>query len=526
LRSEADKFASEHHLKEGDRSPEDVLSHAYNTATSKASNVAENLKTDANEAAFNVASKFKEAKESVSDGLNKAGEKVSQNPMVSEKATTNKTKTPYETRLEQHAQKDVRDTSGLVGKDTDKVSKVWDDKNEKEKVPPATRTVPNNEDNDNKSGFWGSVFGGDGSSTKAEHDSKAVKKDAAQAARVVYDQPSTTHGNPMVYEKHSTDKTKPGWENRLEEYAEAKVHDTSTLVGKDTEKVRGVWEDKSSRDLGHGGRPPTEETSSSYWSSLFGQAKEVEQNVEKRLEKDAEKAGHLWEDVKSKIGMTANDVKENASDAYQDAKGKAASEVESGWNKVKSQASDDANAVYNKASDAASSVSNKVKNETNKAASNLSQTQRDAEHKGSQLKRDISERLETEKDRASSNLNDLNKDMSATADKWKNQTEQNAKSWYEKGTEQVKSGLSSVKNVADRDIQWAEEKVQGGLTTAKEEVDRLFGTENPNSKGYSGHVLRGEKFAEEEEGHLRPTRENIDLKPAEVVVENATGKEM
>lgn len=417
LRAEADKFASEHHLKEGDRSPEDVLSHAYNSATSKASNVAENLKSDANEAAFSAAGKFKEAKESVSNELNKT----------------------------------------------------------------------------------------------------------------VYDQASIAHGNPMVYEKHSTEKTKPGWENRLEEFAQTKVHDTSTLVSKDTEKVRAVWEDKSSRDLGHGSLPVAEETSSSYWSSLFGQAKEVEQKVEQHLEKDVEKAANIWEDLKNKAETTANDVKEEASNAYQNAKGKATSGIdhaESSWNNVKSHVKDDANAVYDKASDAASDVSSKFKKETDKAVSNLNQAQRDAQNKGSQLKRDISERLQAEKDHASSNLNDLHKEVSANADKWKDQTEQTAKSWYQKGTDQVKSGLNSVKNAADRDIQWTEEKVQDGLSTAKEEVDRLFGAEKPKEKGYTGHVLRGEKYAEEEEGQLRNTRASTDLKPAKVVVENATGKEM
>lgn len=524
LRTEAEKFASEHHLKEGDRSPEDVLSHTHDNASSKATGVAENLKSDANEAAFNIANKFKGTKESVSNEFNKDNK---QNPLVFEKSTTDKTKTPYEARLEEHAQKNVHDTSGLVGKDTDKVSKVWDDKNEREKDPSA-RTLPTDH-NEKKSSVLGSIFGKGESSTKAEHDEKVSKADAEQASRVVYDQASIAHGNPMVREKHSTEKTKPGWENRLEEYAQAKVHDTSTLVGKDTEKVRSVWDDKTSRDLGHGGIPPVEETNTSYWSSLFGQAKEVEQKVEERLEKDVEKATNLWEGVKSKVGMATNDVKDDASETYQEVKGKVASEannVGSSWNKVKSQVKDDASAVYDKAADTASNVSDKLKKETDKAASNLDQAQNEAQNKGYQLKRDISGRVQNEKERASGSLNDLHNEVSANAEKWKDQTEETAKSWYEKGTEQVKSSLNTAKNVADRDIHWAEEKVQDGLATAKQEVDRLFGAENPKESGYTGHVLRGEKFAEEEEGQLRHTRANTGMKPAEVVVENASGKEL
>lgn len=525
LASEADKFRQEHHLKEGDRTPEDVLSNKYDQVANKVYSKASELKQDANEAAFKAADKFKSAKDSAANTSEK-------NPMVNEKVSSDKTKSSYERGLESHAKDDVRDTSTLVGKDTDKVKKVWDDKKSQE------RSSDESANEKESKGFWSNLFGGGGASNEAAPPKTARNTPSTphnQPEKKAFDTASTTHGNPMVHEKHNFDKTKPGWETRLEGYAQSNVHDTSTLVGKDTEKVRGVWNEKHVRD--NGGRPVAQENPDSFWSSLFGQAKDVEQKVEERLEEG-------WEDVKSKIGLSSNDVKQDASEAYQDAKEKASTEanhlkrsasntvddlsnkaehesnrLENKWNKVKSQVKDDAQSAYDSASDAASNVSNKLKRETSKATT-------ETESKAEQLKRSASDRFETEKNRASSNLKDLHNEVSSNAEQWKNESEKTAKSWYQKGTDQIKSGLETVKTTADKDLHWAEEKVSEGLSTAKGEVDRLLGKEHPKDTGYTDHVIRGEKFAEEEEGLLRHARTNTKLKPAEVIVENSDGKDM
>lgn len=525
LASEVDKFRQQHHLKEGDHTPEDVLSNKYNQAADKVSSKATELKQDANEAAFNAADKFKNAKSS-------AAKTSEQNPMVNEKVSSDKTKSSYERGLESHANDNVRDTSNLVGKDTDKVKKVWDDKNSQEKSSGEAT-------NENESkGFWSGLLGSGGASNEAAPPKTTRNTPSTphnQPEKKVYDSAPTNHGNPMVYEKHNFDKTKPGWETRLEGYAQSNVHDTSTLVGKDTEKVRGVWNEKHVRD--NGGHPIAEENSESFWSSLFGQAKEVENKVEERLEEG-------WEDVKSKVGLSTNDVKQDASEAYQDAKGKASAEanrlkrsasstvddlsnkaehessrLESKWNNIKSQAKDDAQSAYDSATDAASNVSNKLKRETSKATS-------ETQSKAEQLKRSASDRFETEKNRASSNLKNLHDEVSSNAEQWKNESEKTAKSWYQKGTDQIKNGLETVKTTADKDLHWAEEKVSEGLSTAKGEVDRLLGKEQPKNTSYTDHVTRGEKFAEEEEGLLTHTRTNTKLKPAEIIVENSDGKDM
>ncbi|CEP09585.1 hypothetical protein [Parasitella parasitica] len=315
LASEIDRFRQQHHLKEGDRTPEDVLSHKYNEVAGKVSSKASELKQDANEAAFNAADKFKGAKNSAAND---------HNPMVSEKASTGKTKSGYERGLESYSNDVVRDTSNLVSKDTDKVKKVWDDKAEQEKAA--------NGDAKESKGFWSSLLGGSGASNEAaQHTTTLASKTSInpstprdQPEKQVFDTAPTNNGNPMVYEKRNFDKTKPGWETRLEDYAKENVHDTSTLVGKDTEKVRGVWEEKQVRD--NGGHPVPQDGTGSFWSSLYGQAKDVEHKVEERLEEG-------WQDVKSKVGLSDQD----AADTYQDAKDKASAETSrlgSKWNET------------------------------------------------------------------------------------------------------------------------------------------------------------------------------------------------
>jgi hypothetical protein len=261
----------------------------------------------------------------------------------------------------------------------------------------------------------------------------------------------------MVYEKRSTDATKPNWERNLEANAEHNVHDTSTLVGKDTEKVRGVWEDKAQRDNGR--VPHTEEKSNSFWSHLFGQAEEKAQQVEDTLEQEASGA---WQDLKHKASDTQDTL------------------------------SDKAHQLYNSASEAAYDASDKLKQETDNAAAGLEQVHRDASKKGAELKHD--------------------------------RFESNNKTWYEKGTEDVKSRFGSIKSEANRDMEWAGQKVQDGISEAKDEINRVFNGQQSNNM--SGHVMRGEKYAEEEFGQLRSTLAHTKLKPAGLIVQNARGKEM
>ncbi|KAI9481356.1 MAG: tRNA synthetases class II-domain-containing protein, partial [Benjaminiella poitrasii] len=405
------------------------------------------------------------------------------NPMVGEKVSKGNTKSEREKQMESHAENKVGDTTGLVNKDTNKVSPVWDNKNDQEKSGSNKPVIVDHEPK--KKGFWGSNF------PKANPAS----------------------GNPMVNEKLSSDRTKSNQENHMEAYANDQVHDTSTLVGKDTEKVKGVWEDKAVRDQGLRGQDAPVQESPSSWSNLMNQAGEKIQQV----------------------GMTSNDVKKDASDMYQDAKGKATAEasrlqrdardtvndvsnkasresgrLESRWENVKSQAKEEADAIYKSASDTVSSASSKLKEGTDQASSAIEQT-----------RRNTGNLMQNQMDRASGNLNEMQKD----ADKLKSQTEQTAQSWYSKGTEQAKNSYDYVKNTVDEDIQWAGQKVQEGLASTKQEVDRLMGKQ-PKESNLTGHVIRGEKFAEEEEGQLKATRDNVGLKPAKVVVEHADGKEI
>ncbi|KAG1226419.1 hypothetical protein G6F68_019746 [Rhizopus microsporus] len=52
----------------------------------------------------------------------------------------------------------------------------------------------------------------------------------------------------MVSEKVSSDPKKPSWESNLEQGSTDNNKDTSRLVGKDTDKVKGVWENKEKED--------------------------------------------------------------------------------------------------------------------------------------------------------------------------------------------------------------------------------------------------------------------------------------
>lgn len=375
-------------------------------------------------------------KEAKSDVQRKAEQPRDDNPMVEEKVSSKDTKSGSEKNLEGYAKQDVKDTSVLAKKDTDKVKPVWDENKPVAKSP-------------NEGGFWSNLTGGNNKEnavpdTPVEQDYKAV-----------YDKAPTTNGNPMVYEKRSQNPTKPNWERSLEENAQQNVRDTSTLVGKDTEKVRGVWEDKAERDQG---RTPqqTQENSGSFWSHLFG--KGTEQKIEQ----------------------------------------------------AEATISDKAHQLYNNASEAVYDASDKLKKETDQAAAGLQQAQRGA---GTGISRGAGDQF-TKSDTA---LTDMH-DSVGTTEKIKN----DAKTWYDKGAEQV----NNLKSEADKDVKWAGQKVQEGIAGAKDEYNRLVNHQEPNRRDLRGNVVRGEKFAEQEFGQLRPTRDNTKLKPAELIVQNAHGKEM
>lgn len=316
-----------------------------------------------------------------------------------------------------------------------------------------------------------------------------VHRSDAPGRTSIFDRASTAHGNPMVYEKHSTNPTKPGWERRMENYAEKTVHDTSTLVGKDTEKVRGVWEDKASRDLGRTPQQQQQDTSS-FWSHLFGQASEKAQNLEKAGKEDLKQAK---DDLYNKAKTTKDDMYDRAK---QDAD-HVSDTIKNKKNQVKKDMEETKDTLYAKAENAKNAVVNKAQ--------------------------EVKESIYDE-----SSIHDLHKEVSANADKWKKKSEQTAKSWYEKSADQVKDSLGSIKTAADKDLEWAERKVQDGIASAKDGVERIFNpkTGKYESSGLKGHVIRGERMAEEEMDNLRGTRAHVKLTPAEIIVEHAHGKEM
>lgn len=619
LKDESEGFLANHHLKEGDRRPEQVLS-----------------TTDSNKAAFDAAHKLKQSKEN-----------IQHNPMVNEKLNTNKTKSAYETKLEDHAQRNVHDTTPLVSKDTNKVKPVWNnnDSNSKSNVEAEIKTAledtkhsvldttatlgkeikskvfgvfgePETVQRENlKNGAtggrdsWESRLGAENLiSTRTDQDIiDATRNPPAPGKKgTSYDfyGVAETQGNPMVSEKLNTGKTKPLWETSLEEHAQEVVHDTSTLVDKDTQKVRqGVWDAKSLANEKTSGSISHNKPAPSFWSSLFGKSETLEQE-----------AKDTWGDLKNKAEATKDDVKQTASQSWQDAKYKAevesgrvkkdvdatvnelsnkskqeASRLESGWNSLKRDASQDAEYVLHKAEDTASSIAGKFKNETNKLETEAERAAREAKNEGSRITRrasnEVARKAEEAKEestrlarrasdsvyskaeevkdegsrltrrasdeaarkaeevkqesarlarRASDTFYSKAEDVKEKAEDVKEKAGDTAKSWYRAGTEQVKSGINTVKSAADQDIHWAEEKVYDGvegiketLSEAKEEVGRLFGESRPRrEQGFKGHVVRGEKFAEDEAGQLRATRENVALKPAEVVVEEAHSHDM
>ncbi|CAO3697240.1 unnamed protein product [Rhizopus microsporus] len=441
--------------------------------------------------------------------------KAQDNPMVAEKVSSDKSKPDWESKLEQGSKDTNKDTSRLVGKDTDKVKGVWENKDKDDQVSRTPASV--NEQNEGSS-FWNNLLSGNNEQTSGapktnlEAQDDTTKKGSFSSWVTGSNERRPSTGNPMVDEKLYPGKTKTEKDERMEAYANDVIHDTSNLVEKDTDKIKGVWERRSKPNITDS---PNEEKKS-FWSSLFGSSKEKE-------------ADASWNSAKDKL----NDAKEDtASTAYRDAQ-----RLSGAWGDAKHAASaesdrlkQDANATWDRTKDRAYADANSVKNQAESvwdhASAKANNAYDSAQEEGARLKREASDEYNYQKNRLSGSINGLHREVSENADRWKDQAEHKAKSWYEKGTEQVKSSLSTVKDTASQDIQWAERKVQDSLSTAKGEVDRLFGKNETGPTGLQGHFVRGENFAEEEEGVLRPTRDALGRVPARVVVEHARGSDM
>lgn len=526
------------------------------------------------------------------------------NPLVKEKLTTDRTKSDKEIKLEQHAQHNVRDTSPLVYKDTEKVKPVWDDKkksNIEQEIKAGLEDTTHNVMNTTsalghgiKSSIY-SLFGANPDPVQEKFVNGRERWESRLGAENVVSsrtdqdiidatkpKPGTpgkkgtsfdfygiaeSDGNPMVQEKLNKNKTKPLWETSLEEHAQEVVKDTSTLVDKDTQKVRqGVWDAKINANDKSSGAINYKAPKESLWSSLFGSHHpSVEQEVKddwKGLKNKAEEtkddvkrsASNSWEEAKTKAEDQANRVKSNVDSTVHDLSQKSKQEtsrLESGWNNLKHEVSHDAEYARQKVEDTASSISGKFRNETNevkkttqeakdessrlarRASTEVGQKAEEVKDETARFARRASDTLSTKAQEAKDETLDLTRSASnqlyQAAENVKEKAEDTASSLYQKSANQVKS----AKQMADQDIHWAKDKLEDGvqnvkssLTEAKDEVGRLFGTVGRDETGYTGAVARGEKFAEDEAGQLRPTRQNVEKKPAEVVVEEANSKTM
>jgi hypothetical protein len=99
--------------------------------------------------------------------------------------------------------------------------------------------------------------------------------------------------NPMVNEKVAAGKTKSPGEVEQETKAKRDVKDTSTLVEKDTGKVKGVWKDND-KDSQPKATPSTPSTSSTPASLSKNE------DTSSKVDHDSSDADKHW-DVKSKI---------------------------------------------------------------------------------------------------------------------------------------------------------------------------------------------------------------------------------
>jgi hypothetical protein len=412
------------------------------------------------------------------------------NDVVKEKVSSEEQKSGWENKIEKNVAGEGEDGSHRVDKDTEKAKDNWKskDKEDDNKRP----TVPAAASANEGGGFFSNLFGQSNKNedlTAETNQSPMGKDDQTQASSGSNNIPHST-GNPMVDEKAAPGhQTKSNRDMNMESHANDVTHDSSGLVGKDTMRAQSVSKDGSKPSLN--ANSPNE--TSSFWSNLFGWSKS----------KEAESS---WNDAKDKLHDakedTANTAQRDAhrlSGAWEDSKDAAAAETD----RIKHNVNGHSESIKHKANDAYDS----------------------AQNLGARVKREASNEYNYQKDRLSGSINGLHKEVSDNADYWKNQTEDKAKSWYEKGTEQVKSGLASVKDSAQQDIYWAEKKVHEGLNTAKDEMDYVLGRKKDDS-GLKEHVLAGERFAEIEEGQLRPTRDQLGRLPARFIVEHARGTDM
>ncbi|KAI9250006.1 hypothetical protein BY458DRAFT_525191, partial [Sporodiniella umbellata] len=155
------------------------------------------------------------------------------NPMVEEKARREQTKSEGEQALEQKAEQETRDTTGLVDKDTDKVKRVWEEK-EKQARRPVPSSVHEREDDP----VWRRLPTAMSDPDRTDREARVV----ALSVREKEAWPQASPGNPMVDEKLSSARTKTDAELAIEAHAQDHVHDTSGLVAKDTKKVEPVWQ--------------------------------------------------------------------------------------------------------------------------------------------------------------------------------------------------------------------------------------------------------------------------------------------
>ncbi|KAG0749010.1 hypothetical protein G6F57_000269 [Rhizopus arrhizus] len=412
------------------------------------------------------------------------------NDVVKEKVSSEEQKPGWENKIKKNIAGEGEDGSHRVDKDTEKAKDNWKskDKEDDNKRP----TVPAAASANEGGGLFSNLFGQSNKNedlTAETNQSPMGKDDQTQASSGSNNIPHST-GNPMVDEKAAPGhQTKSNRDMNMESHANDVTHDSSGLVGKDTTRAQSVSKDGSKPSLN--ANSPNE--TSSFWSNLFGWSKS----------KEAESS---WNDAKDKLHDakedTANTAQRDAhrlSGAWEDSKDAAAAETD----RIKHNVNGHSESIKHKANDAYDS----------------------AQNLGARVKREASNEYNYQKDRLSGSINGLHKEVSDNADYWKNQTEDKAKSWYEKGTEQVKSGLASVKDSAQQDIYWAEKKVHEGLNTAKDEMDYVLGRKKDDS-GLKKHVLAGERFAEIEEGQLRPTRDQLGRLPARFIVEHARGTDM
>ncbi|CAO3677446.1 unnamed protein product [Rhizopus stolonifer] len=404
------------------------------------------------------------------------------NPMVKEKVSSDPKKPSQESQFEQGTNDNNKDTSRLVEKDTNKVRDVWEDKQKEDRT---RQVAPSMSENNEGQSLWSNWFS---------------NRDKPQ--------------NPMVHEKRTSESTKSPTENKLEAHANDVTHDTSNLVEKDTKKVEDVWNSRTSS--------PKEE-SKSLWSSIFGssqdsndslnQAKsklnDVKDDTTSMAQKDAHRLSGAWEDTKEAASAEANQLKSDSDSIKEQAKDKVnytQRQAQSTLNGISSKSSDvydaaqeQTQSTLNNVSDKANGIYNSTQEQAQSTWNNLSTKANGAydtaQEQGARLTRNASDEYANTKEGA----NQLHREASENACQWKNEAENKTKSWYEKSVDQIRNGL----DMANREV-----------------------LGNNKDSDMKGHALRSGRFAEVEEGNLRPTRTQMRCVPASVVVEHARGNDM